>query len=121
MFSSRCEPEVSVNTRLVESLAEAVHSLSPDDYALFLSALMTKIIQKTPGVCGGHARIRNTRIPVWTLISLIQQAMDDETLANEFPGLTEFDLLAARMYYRAHPTEIDGLIDSHHREQGWDG
>ncbi|MFM2313782.1 MAG: hypothetical protein RLZZ04_3058 [Cyanobacteriota bacterium] len=27
---------------------------------------ITEVIQKTPGVSGGHACIRNTRIPVWT-------------------------------------------------------
>ncbi|NEO64576.1 MAG: DUF433 domain-containing protein, partial [Moorea sp. SIO4G2] len=25
-------------------------------------------IEKTPGVCGGDARIANTRIPVWVLV-----------------------------------------------------
>jgi type III restriction enzyme len=28
-----------------------------------------KFIQKTPGICGGNARIRDTRIAVWTLVS----------------------------------------------------
>ncbi|NJK64341.1 MAG: DUF433 domain-containing protein [Synechococcaceae cyanobacterium SM2_3_1] len=107
-----------MNTRLVESLAEAVNSLPSDDYAMFQLALMTKTIQKTSGVCGGHARIRNTRIAVWTLISLMKQEMDEDMLTNEFPGLTHFDVLAARTYYRANPEEIDDLIVSHH-EQDW--
>ncbi|NES22447.1 MAG: DUF433 domain-containing protein [Symploca sp. SIO3E6] len=60
-----------MNTKLVKSLAEAVNALEPEHYALFQSTLITKTIQKTPGVCGGNARIRNTRIAVWTLISLM--------------------------------------------------
>lgn len=31
---------------------------------------ITEVIQKTPGVSGGHACIPNTRISVWTLVSL---------------------------------------------------
>ena len=34
---------------------------------------ITAAIQKIPGVCGGHACVRNTRIPVWTLVSLRQR------------------------------------------------
>jgi len=109
-----------MNAKLVESLAEAVNALSPEDYALFQSTTITKSIQKNPGVCGGHARIRNTRIAVWTLISLANQGMDEDALARDFPGLSHFDLLAARTYYRANPEEIDALIASHHSEDDWD-
>ena len=35
-------------------------------------------------------------------------------------GLTHFDLLAARTYYRANPEEIDALIASHHSDDNWD-
>ena len=35
------------------------------------------VIQHTPGVCGGNACIRNTRIPVWTLVSLRSQGATD--------------------------------------------
>lgn len=69
-----------MNAKLVESLAEAVNALSPEDYTLFQSTLITKTIQKTLGVCGGHARIRNTRISVWTLISLAKQGVRNLSL-----------------------------------------
>ncbi|NEQ71385.1 MAG: hypothetical protein F6K21_39085 [Symploca sp. SIO2D2] len=42
--------------------------------------------------------------------------LDEEALGSDFPGLTHFDLLAARTYYRANPEEIDALIASHHSE-----
>lgn len=37
-----------------------------------------RTIQVTPGVCGGQPCIRNTRIPVWTLVAFRQQGTDDE-------------------------------------------
>ena len=78
--------------------------------------MFTQSIQKTQGVCGGHARIRNTRIPVWTLISLQNQGADDAELLRNFPTLTLFDLAAARTYYRESQPEIDALIASHNAE-----
>jgi len=35
-------------------------------------------VQHTTGVCGGNACIRNTRIPVWTLVSLRSQGATDK-------------------------------------------
>ncbi|MEM9217765.1 MAG: DUF433 domain-containing protein [Cyanobacteria bacterium P01_F01_bin.150] len=110
----------SNNIKIAESLATAVSALTPDDHQIFQSTLIKRIIQKTTGICGGHARVRNTRIAVWTLISLAQQGMDDDTILQDFPGLTHLDLWITRMYYRDHHDEIDTLIIAHHREDGWD-
>lgn len=99
-----------MNGQLVESLVNAIGSLPPDDYVLFQSTLIEKTIQKTVGVCGGCARIRNTRIAVWTLISLQNQGADESELLRNFPGLTLFDLWVARAYYQANANEIDALI-----------
>jgi uncharacterized protein (DUF433 family) len=91
-----------------------------EDFQAFQSALLSHIVKKTSGVAGGHACIRNTRIAVWTLISLSQQGMSESALLNNFLGLTSFDLLAAQVYYQAHQDEINALIDSHHSEEGWE-
>lgn len=107
-----------MNAKLVESLAEAVSALSSEDYSLFQSALLDKSIQKTAGVCGGLARVRNTRIAAWTLISLMEQGESDAAILVDFPGLTSFDLVAVRQYHRAHPNEIKSEIASHHDEAG---
>ncbi|MBD2195915.1 MULTISPECIES: DUF433 domain-containing protein [Calothrix] len=64
-------------------------------------------IQKTSGVCGGNARIRDTRIAVWTLVSFRQQGASDEELLRNYPTLTIEDLAAAWSYYKEHPQEID--------------
>lgn len=68
------------------------------------------LIQKTPGVCGGQARIRDTRIPVWTLVSFCQQGASDEELLRNYPELNHQDLEAAWLYHAQHPEEIDVAI-----------
>lgn len=105
-----------MNAKLVESLVQAIESLPPEDYALFQEQLALRSVQKTPGVCGGHARIRSTRIPVWTLISLQHQGADDAELLRNFPGLTSFDLSIARAYYTSHTEEIDSAIADLHED-----
>ena len=106
----------AMNVKLVESLADAIAALPTEDYALFQEALIPKMVRKTSGVAGGYACIRDTRIAVWTLISLTQQGANEEELSMDFPGLTRFDFLAARAYYQANRDEIDALIASHNRE-----
>ncbi|MEO0536652.1 MAG: DUF433 domain-containing protein [Cyanobacteria bacterium P01_A01_bin.123] len=91
-----------MNVKLVESLVQAVESLPPEDYALFQDVLLEKIVRQTSGVAGGHACIRDTRIALWTLISLINQGADEAELARDFPGLTRFDFWWPRL--------ITGLI-----------
>jgi uncharacterized protein (DUF433 family) len=58
--------------------------------------------------------IRSTRIAVWTLISLQHQGVDDDELLHNFPGLTPFDLSAARAYYASQPEEINSAIADIH-------
>jgi uncharacterized protein (DUF433 family) len=106
-----------MNTKLVESLAQVIESLAPDEYALLQEKLKFRTIQKTVGVCGGHARIRNTRIPVWTIISLQQQGADTPEILRNFPSLTTDDLSITQFYYTKHQEEIDRAISSHQYEQ----
>lgn len=73
---------------------------------------ITELIQKTPGVSGGHACIRNTRIPVWTLVSLRQQGATEQEILRNYPSLTIEDLTAVWGYYYNHQSEIDRIIAS---------
>ena len=109
-----------MNSRLVESLVQVIESLPQDDYILFQQQLTLRSIQKTEGVCGGQARIRNTRIPVWTIISLQHQGADDSELLENYPSLTPFDLVAVRNYYSVHQQEIDGIIAKYAKEDELD-
>jgi len=67
-------------------------------------------IHKTPGICGGAARIRDTRIPVWTIVAYQQQGAPDSELMYNYPGLTLEDIQAALNYYEFNREEIDRTI-----------
>lgn len=88
-----------MNIQLVDSLIQVIESLTPEESLLFQEKLSARAIQSTPGVCGGNARIRNTRIPVWTLVSLHQQGAHEAELLRNYPGLSDRDLENAWRYY----------------------
>jgi uncharacterized protein (DUF433 family) len=93
-------------------LLEAIAALPDELIAPTLTYVeaLQQPIQKTPGVCGGAARVRNTRIPVWTLVAYREQGAADEELLMNYPGLTATDLGLAWAYYEAHREEVDRLI-----------
>ena len=67
-------------------------------------------VEKTAGVCGGDACIRNTRITVSGLVNARRLGATDEQLLDNIVGLTPDDLLAAWEYYQHNPAEIDDAI-----------
>ncbi len=75
------------------------------------------LIQKTPGVCGGDACIRNTRIMVWLLVSLKRQGATEDQLLSNFPTLDSNDLGLAWEYYRRNPEEIDRAIKENEEDE----
>lgn len=64
-------------------------------------------IEKTPGICGGSARIAQTRIPVWTLEQYRRLGMSEAELLGIYPSLRAEDLANAWDYVREHTAEID--------------
>ncbi len=71
---------------------------------------LASIVRKTPGVCGGLACIRNTRIPVWLLVSLHRAGADEAELLENYPALSPPDLEAAWIYQRDNLEEIEQAI-----------
>ncbi len=67
-------------------------------------------IEKTPGVCGGDARIVRTRIAVWTLEQARRAGLSDEQILRAYPTLRAGDLAAAWAYAAAHADEIERQI-----------
>jgi uncharacterized protein (DUF433 family) len=67
-------------------------------------------VVKTPGICGGDARIQGTRIPVWALMQYRQLGASDADLLRAFPTLSSEDLANAWQYARRHPEEIKKQI-----------
>jgi uncharacterized protein (DUF433 family) len=72
-------------------------------------------IQKTPDVCGGDACIRNTRIPVWSLVVAQRLGVSDADLQQHFvTPLSAADIEAAFAYFEKHPEEIEEDIRLNH-------
>lgn len=67
-------------------------------------------IRRTPGVCGGDACIRATRIPVWLLVLSRKQGRTDDQFLADYPALTPADLDAGWTYYRANAVEVERAI-----------
>ena len=68
----------------------------------------TSWIAKTPGKCGGRACIRDTRIPVWSLVVARRLGASDSELVNYFvTPLTPADVEAAWMYFEGNREEIE--------------
>jgi uncharacterized protein (DUF433 family) len=63
-------------------------------------------IEKMEGVCGGAARIRQTRIPVWQLVEARDMGISDAKLLADYPDLSAQDLVNAWAYARSYPGEI---------------
>ena len=76
---------------------------------------MTKLLEfslilKTPGVCGGDARIRGTRVPVWVLEEARRLDYSDTVLLGEYPFLTGEQLSAVWQYVEDNSAEINDCI-----------
>lgn len=70
-------------------------------------------VRSTPGVMGGDACIRETRIPVWLLVRYKRQGMSDGELLQSYPGLNASDLAAAWDYFAAHAQEVEAQMRRH--------
>ena len=67
-------------------------------------------VAKTPGVCGGKARIEGTRIRVNNVVFLHKQGANDEKILEAYPGLTPAQVHAALAYYYDNREEIDAEL-----------
>lgn len=70
------------------------------------SVMQSTLIVRTPGVCGGRARIDGTRIAVWVLESLRRQGADTREIAELYPRLSAEQIDAALTWAGAHSAEI---------------
>jgi uncharacterized protein (DUF433 family) len=99
-----------------QQLQNQLLSLSPAEKAQAIQLLVASLsgtwigIEKMPGVMGGDACIRQTRIPVWLLISLRQQGAAESDLLEDYPSLTASDLANAWLYADSYPNEISAAI-----------
>jgi uncharacterized protein (DUF433 family) len=67
-------------------------------------------IEATAGVCGGEARVKGTRIPVWLLEQARRVGSSQSELLRAYPMLKPDDLANAWAYAQSHREEIDRQI-----------
>lgn len=77
-----------------------------------------RYIIKTPGVCGGNARIENTRVGVHDVIGLLQNGETVDSVTRQLPGLTRAQVFECQAYYEDHLAEIDYLVARQMAEPG---
>jgi len=100
----------------LQDLQPQLLALSPAEKAQAIQLLIQSLsdtwtgIEKTPGVCGGDARIANTRIPVWVLVQARKLSNTDAQILANYPTITATDLSNAWRYAEAHPGEIEQAI-----------
>jgi uncharacterized protein (DUF433 family) len=72
------------------------------------SVNLAEMIVKTPGTCGGRARIAGTRIKVEHVYNWVErQGMSPAQVVKEYPHLTMAQVHAALAYYWSHQDEIE--------------
>ena len=70
-------------------------------------AVITEHITKTPGICGGKARIEGHRIRVMDIALLHERfGLNADDIVGHYPTLTLSDVHAALAYYFDHIEEI---------------
>ncbi len=67
-------------------------------------------VVKTPGVCGGRARIDGTRVRVYNVVALHKDGASDEKIREAYPDLTPAQIHAALAYYYDNREEIDAEL-----------
>ena len=100
----------------LNTIQEMLPRLSPGETAQLLQWIALDLggsapgIYKTPGVCGGDARVVRTRIPVWTLEQARRLGVSEAVLVASYPTLRAEDLANAWHYARHNAAEIERAI-----------
>ncbi len=82
-------------------------TLTPLSSAAPVPVSLADLIVKTPGTCGGRARIAGTRIKVEYIFNWVErQRMTPAEVVKEYPHLTMAQVYAALAYYWSHQDEI---------------
>jgi uncharacterized protein (DUF433 family) len=70
-----------------------------------------QLIVKTPGTCGGRARIAGKRIPVSSVYRWFLRGCKPEDILEKFDGVTLAEIYAAISYALSNLEEITGVIE----------
>jgi uncharacterized protein (DUF433 family) len=100
----------------IQDLQTQLLALPPDEKVKLIQILSESLetswqgISKTSEVMGGEACIRETRIPVWLLVSYSRLGLSEAKLLENYPTLSAHDLVNAWNYASAYPDEIEAAI-----------
>ena len=100
----------------LQQAKELLHTMTRAEKAQVLQWVANELsdifpgIEKTPGICGGVARVSGTRLPVWSLVQARQMGYSDERLLGEYPTLRTSDLQNVWAYFEAHTEEVEAQI-----------
>ena len=106
----------------LQALETQLLSLKPIEQVAVIRLLSQNLatdwdgISKTPGVMGGEACVRNTRIPIWLMVSYRQMGLNDQEILDNYPDLTEIDLANIWAYADLYREEIAAAIDRQDEE-----
>ena len=113
----------SIITKMtLKELQPQLLALTPEEKAQAIELLTQSLrkfwsgIQKTPGVCGGDACIRQTRIPVWVLVNARRLGISEADLLEDYPTLRAADLANAWAYAEAYSDEIEIAIQNNEED-----
>src|SRR5947209_5601353 len=77
-------------------------------------------ITKTPGICGGRARIEGHRIRVLDIVVWHEKrGFSPDEIVDLFPGITLADVYAALAYYFDNREEIEADFRSESQAADW--
>jgi uncharacterized protein (DUF433 family) len=74
-----------------------------------------QMIVKTPGTCGGRARIAGKRIPVSSVYRWFLRGCEPEDILEKFEGVVLAEIYAAISYALSNLTEITAEIEHEDR------
>lgn len=99
-----------------QEIVQMADGLSPSEKLGLAKALLGQVypmenvdsgIVKTEGICGGSARIVNSRIPVRSIVEAKQQNYSDAKLLEFHPTIGKKDIENALLYYAKNRDEIE--------------
>ena len=74
-----------------------------------------QLIIKTPGTCGGRARLAGKRIPVSSVYRWFLRGCEPEDILEKFDGVALAEIYAAISYALSNREEIAGEIEREDR------
>jgi uncharacterized protein (DUF433 family) len=72
-------------------------------------------IERNPGVAGGEAVIKGTRVPLRTVLASLAEGATADEILKAFPSLTEGDIRAAIAFAAASAQEDLPIAEAHVR------